>query len=30
MEILKKNGFTAGTDMDDAVKEAVRLAKAAA
>ncbi len=29
MEILKKNGFTAGTDMDDAVKEAVRLAKEA-
>jgi succinyl-CoA synthetase beta subunit len=30
MEILQKNGFTAGTDMDDAVKEAVKLAKGAA
>jgi succinyl-CoA synthetase beta subunit len=29
-EILEKNGFTAGTDMDDAVKQAVKLAKDAA
>jgi succinyl-CoA synthetase beta subunit len=29
MQILSRNGFTAGTDMDDAVKEAVKLAKAA-
>jgi succinyl-CoA synthetase beta subunit len=27
MEILSRNGFSAGTDMDDAVKEAVKLAK---
>jgi len=29
MEILTKNGFTAGTDMDEAVKRAVKLATAA-
>lgn len=30
MDILQKNGFSAGTDMDDAVKQAVKLAKQAA
>ena len=30
METLQKNGFTAGTDMDEAVKEAVKLAQEAA
>jgi succinyl-CoA synthetase beta subunit len=29
MEILGRHGFTAGTDMDQAVQEAVRLARAA-
>jgi len=29
MDILSRNGFTAGTDMDEAVKEAVKLAKGA-
>ena len=29
MEILTANGFSAGTDMDDAVKQAVKLATAA-
>ncbi len=30
LDILKRHGLTAGTDMDEAVKQAVKLAKAAA